>query len=198
MSAALNFRASRSKKGAGRRRKGWLGGVESTALRERRTTMTGTRKYRRGGMGFFVLCENSRRGDGLWHQTKLNIASSLMSLPCSPEYRRNDRIDVQLQEKRNLILDTYLKRRKKEIYNLIDRISLFAFHLFYFFYFDSMWYLNFISTQLLYKTFSRSNPSKLSEIILDLECQTRNNSILAAFVIKFHDKSWSQRSDKSR
>lgn len=52
--------------------------------------MTGTRKYRRGGMGFFVLCENSRRGDGLWHQTKLNIASSLTSLPCSPEYRRKD------------------------------------------------------------------------------------------------------------
>lgn len=103
MSPALNFRASRSKKGAGRRRKGWLGGVESTALRERRTTMTGTRKYRRGGMGFFVLCENSRRDDGLWHQTKLNIASSLTSLPCSPEYgNERYRIDVQLQEKRNI------------------------------------------------------------------------------------------------
>lgn len=65
--------------------------------------MTGTRKYRRGGMGFFVLCENSRRDDGLWHQTKLNIASSLTSLPCSPEYgNERYRIDMQLQEKRNI------------------------------------------------------------------------------------------------
>lgn len=51
--------------------------------------MTGTREYRRGGgggMGFFVLSENSRRGDGLWHQTKLNIASALRSLPCSLGY----------------------------------------------------------------------------------------------------------------
>lgn len=86
------------------------------------------------------------------------------------------RIDVQLQEKRNLILIRTMKhRRKKYTIWLVDRISFSlnrtssiervtsnsSLIFFFFSYFDSMSIicriLNFISTQKLNKTFSRSN-----------------------------------------
>lgn len=109
--AALNFRVRSwhdRRKAQVDEEKGMLGGVARAALREGKTT-TGTRKYRRKGMGFFVLCENSPRGDGLWHQTKPNIASTLTSLPCPTNSRGKQ------EGERNLVLTRTWTSKEAEL-----------------------------------------------------------------------------------